>query len=88
MVTLDRVYWAKLPNREEAGSPNVVGTYALSRTLEYLQSLNMNQIDKYEQDLTIYALNKLLRKYLPLLFTVLPPGWELSASISKIYTIV
>lgn len=59
MVTLDNVYWSKLPNREEAGSPNVVGTYALSKTLDYLQSLNMNQIEKYEQHLTMYALSKL-----------------------------
>jgi len=29
LVTLDRVVWAELPEREEAGSPSVMGTVAL-----------------------------------------------------------
>lgn len=85
MVTLDRVYWAKLPNREEAGSPNVVGTYALSRTLEYLQSLNMNQIDKYEQDLTIYALNKLKEVPSIIIYGTTPRVGVISFNIEDIH---
>lgn len=59
IVTPDIIDWAELPNKEEAGSPNVVGTYALAKALEYLTSINMNLIDNYEQELTTYALKKL-----------------------------
>ncbi len=59
MVTQNSVHWAGLPNREEAGSPNVVGTYALAKTLAYLASFNLNSLSQYEQSLTHYTLEKL-----------------------------
>ena len=33
IVTHDKVYWGGLPDREEAGSPNVVGAVALAEAL-------------------------------------------------------
>lgn len=85
MVTLDNAYWANLPNREEAGSPNVVGAYALSKTLDYLQSLNMNHIDNYEQDLTTYALNQLKEVPSIIIYGTTPRVGVISFNIENIH---
>jgi selenocysteine lyase/cysteine desulfurase len=59
LVMKDMIYWADPPDSEEAGSPNVIGTYALAKTINYLEKLGMDRIEKYEQDLTNYALKKI-----------------------------
>ncbi len=59
LVMQDGIFWADPPDREEAGSPNVIGTYALARTLAYLDKLGMDNLAKYEEELTDYALDKL-----------------------------
>lgn len=58
-VTLDYVKWADTPNKDEAGSPNVIGVVALAIAIETLTSIGMNNIESYEKFLTNYALNKL-----------------------------
>lgn len=60
LVTPEEVIWAPLPDREEAGSPNVIGAYALAATLKYLQTLGMDRLALYEEELTRYALDVLL----------------------------
>lgn len=59
IVTLDRVYWAGLPDREEAGSPNVVGAVALALAIQQLTSIGMAKLATQEQALTAYALRQL-----------------------------
>jgi selenocysteine lyase/cysteine desulfurase len=59
LVMTDKVFWADPPDRDEAGSPNVIGTYALARTLMYLDRLGMDKLGRYEQELTDYALDQL-----------------------------
>lgn len=59
LVMDEQVFWADPPDKEEAGSPNVVGTFALARTLNYLDNLGMNILTQHEQRLTSYALQKL-----------------------------
>ena len=59
LVTPEIITWAGLPDREEAGSPNVMGAYILAKTLEYLQSYNLQSIMAYEKMLTDYALQQL-----------------------------
>jgi len=59
MVLKDEVFWADPPDSEEAGSPNVVGAYALARTLKYLNKLGMDELAKHEEELTGYTLRKL-----------------------------
>lgn len=59
IVTLDDVEWAGLPDREEAGSPNVVGAVALAAAAQTLMSIGMENIAAHEQKLTAYALEKL-----------------------------
>lgn len=58
-VTLDSIRWAGLPDREEAGSPNVIGAITLAKAISELSELGMNKISKHENELTQYALNEL-----------------------------
>jgi len=59
LVFKNEVFWSDPPDKEEAGSPNVVGAYALARTLAYLDKLGMDNLAKYEEELTAYTLEKL-----------------------------
>ncbi|MBV9579261.1 MAG: aminotransferase class V-fold PLP-dependent enzyme [Chloroflexi bacterium] len=58
LVTLDRVIWAGIPEREEAGSPNVVGVVALAAAIRRLLELGMDNISHHEEALTEYALTQ------------------------------
>ncbi len=61
IVTLDDVAWSTPPEREEAGSPNVVGAVALAAAVKQLQAVGMEQVAQHEADLTAYALPRLQR---------------------------
>jgi selenocysteine lyase/cysteine desulfurase len=60
VVTLDEVHWAGLPDREEAGSPNVVGAVAMAAAAQTLMAVGMDTIAAHEQELLAYALPRLL----------------------------
>lgn len=59
IVTLDSVVWSTPPERDEAGSPNVVGAVALAAAVRQLQAVGMDQVAAHEADLTAYALPRL-----------------------------
>jgi len=59
LVTKEQIIWAGLPDREEAGSPNVLGALLLADTLQYLQQLGLERMAAYEDELTCYALEAL-----------------------------
>lgn len=59
IVTLEDVVWAEPPDRDEAGSPNTVGTIALAAAIRQLQRVGMTQVAAHEAELTAYALEKL-----------------------------
>ncbi len=59
IVTGNQVFWADLPDKEEAGSPNVIGSLALARSLQYLDKLGMEELSRHEAALTDYALQRL-----------------------------
>jgi len=56
LVTKEQIIWAGLPDREEAGSPNVLGAILLADTLQYLQQLGLDRMAAYEDELTNHAL--------------------------------
>lgn len=58
-VTLDDIRWAGLPDREEAGSPNVIGAVTLAKAISELKKIGMENISNHELELTQYALNEL-----------------------------
>jgi selenocysteine lyase/cysteine desulfurase len=60
-VTLDEVLWADAPDREEAGSPNVVGAVALAAAINALMDVGMEAIADHENELVAHALERLPR---------------------------
>lgn len=58
-VSHDKVIWTTSPDKEEAGSPNVIGSIALSAAIKELSQIGMSNIDEYENYLAIYATKNL-----------------------------
>lgn len=59
VVTTTQVEWAAPPDREEAGSPNVVGAITMAKALRELESIGMDNIADHETELTAYALSQM-----------------------------
>jgi selenocysteine lyase/cysteine desulfurase len=59
IVTVDDVEWAGPPDRDEAGSPNVVGAVALAQAIISLQEMGMDALAQHEAELTAHALRRL-----------------------------
>lgn len=59
LVTLNEVLWAGMPDRDEAGSPNVVGAVAMAAAAQSLMDAGMERVEKHETLLTAYALDRL-----------------------------
>jgi selenocysteine lyase/cysteine desulfurase len=73
LVDLDEVVWTEPPEREEAGSPNVVGAVALEAALDTLRTIGWAAIDGHEA-----ALAERLRTGLAAIdgVTLLGPGLD------------
>lgn len=59
LVTLDEVRWAGPPERDEAGSPNLLGAVALAASMRRLSEVGMEAIAGHEKALTAYTLGQL-----------------------------
>jgi cysteine desulfurase/selenocysteine lyase len=59
-VTLEKSTWNDLPYKFEAGTPNVSGAFGLSKAIEYLNIIGMDEIAEYESRLTAYAYKRLI----------------------------
>jgi cysteine desulfurase/selenocysteine lyase len=51
--------WNTLPNKFEAGTPNIAGSYGIKAAVEYLKKIGMNNIAKHEEQLTKLALEEM-----------------------------
>lgn len=51
--------FASLPQKFEAGTPNVEGAVGLAAALDYVESIGLADIARHEQELTAYALDEL-----------------------------
>jgi selenocysteine lyase/cysteine desulfurase len=60
IVTLEDVVWAAPPDRDEAGSPNIIGAIALAAAIYQLERVSMLALADHEAHLTTYALERLL----------------------------
>lgn len=56
-VSIEDTVWSDPPEKEEAGTPNLMGVVALSTSIKTLYGLNMKKVDEYERSLTKYALD-------------------------------
>ncbi|HSJ58911.1 MAG TPA: aminotransferase class V-fold PLP-dependent enzyme [Anaerolineae bacterium] len=59
IVTVDDVKWAGPPDRDEAGSPNVVGAVAMAQAILSLLEIGMDALAEHEAELTAHALRGL-----------------------------
>jgi selenocysteine lyase/cysteine desulfurase len=59
-VGLDHVIWADTPGRQEAGTPNILGLYALAGAIRAYERIGMEEIVAHEQRLTRRLLKGML----------------------------
>ena len=59
-VCEERSTWADLPHKFEAGTPAIAQAIGLSEALSYINKLGLNNIKRYEKELTKYLFEKLL----------------------------
>jgi cysteine desulfurase/selenocysteine lyase len=58
-VSLDSFTYAELPHKFEAGTPAIGEAIALGAAVDYLNSIGMEKIHAYEEELTAYLFQKL-----------------------------
>lgn len=73
-VGFDKVTWADLPHKFEAGTPNIAGVNSFSAALEYLENIGMHNVREHEMEMTAYSLNRL--KDLDFIDIIGPPDPE------------
>lgn len=54
-VTISKTTFALPPYKFEAGTPDIVGTIGFGQAIDYVSSIGMDNIAKYEQELLRYA---------------------------------
>lgn len=59
LVTADSVEWDDPPYRQEAGTPNVIGTIAMLKAIDCLVKLDMKKIHAREQEILAYMTEKM-----------------------------
>jgi cysteine desulfurase/selenocysteine lyase len=58
-VSFDGTTYAELPNRQEAGTPNIAGVIGLGAAIEYVNKLDSAALAAHEEDVFRYADEKL-----------------------------
>lgn len=54
-VSFEKTTYNTLPYKFEAGTPDFIGSYAFMKSLEYIESVGLENIRKHETELTQYA---------------------------------
>lgn len=55
MVTFEKTSYADLPNKFEAGTPNIAGVVGLGAAIDYVNAIGLEAIAEYEHELLDYA---------------------------------
>lgn len=58
-VTKNGAIWNDIPYKFEAGTQNIAGAIALGVAVDYIEKIGIENIQKYEETLTVYLLEKL-----------------------------
>jgi len=58
-VTFEKTTYKDIPERFEAGTPNIVGVIGLAAAIEFIESVGPEKIAAYERELLDYATNTL-----------------------------
>lgn len=59
-VWLENATWNEIPHKFEAGTPNIAGAFGFNAAIDYLDNIGMQNITLYEQEITTYALDKMV----------------------------
>lgn len=59
MVTDNEAYWEVTPEKNEAGTPNIVGAVALATAIRTYESIGIDEFENHENMLTNYLLGKM-----------------------------
>ncbi|HEX7046359.1 MAG TPA: cysteine desulfurase [Gammaproteobacteria bacterium] len=60
MVSFERSIYNDIPHKFEAGTPNIAGAAGLGATVDYLESVGMENVAAYEAELLAWATERLL----------------------------
>ncbi len=60
-VTFERTTYAQLPNKFEAGTPNIAGAVGLAAAVHYVQLAGLDAVARHEHDLLAYATDELAK---------------------------
>jgi len=61
MVSFERSVYNDIPHKFEAGTPNIAGAVGLGATVDYLETVGMDNIAAYEAELLDWATERLLQ---------------------------
>ena len=60
-VTFEKTTYAGLPHKFEAGTPNISGGIAFGAALDYMNSIGMENIAAYEEELLVHGTKELMK---------------------------
>jgi cysteine desulfurase/selenocysteine lyase len=60
-VTWEKTTYNKVPDRFEAGTPNIAGVIGLGAAIDYVSAIGLEAIAAYERDLIAYAIEQVSR---------------------------
>ncbi|MGE5610939.1 MAG: SufS family cysteine desulfurase [Bacillota bacterium] len=58
-VTFEKTTYAQLPNKFEAGTPNIAGAVGLGAAIDYLEAIGLERLASHERQLLDYATRRL-----------------------------
>lgn len=58
-VTFEKTVYAQIPNRFEAGTPDIAGAAGLGAAIDYLRQFDLMQVHQHEDELLHYLVNQL-----------------------------
>ena len=59
-VSLNSSTWQKAPEKFEAGTQNIEGAVGLAESISYIKKIGLEEITRWEEQLTKYTLNRLV----------------------------
>ena len=59
-VSFEKTTFNEIPNKFEAGTPNIAGAIGLGISIDYLNKINFNQLRKHEKELLDYTTAELI----------------------------
>jgi len=60
-VSINKSTYAKIPNKFEAGTPNIVGAIALGRAIDFVSNIGMENIREHSMHITNYLVEEFKR---------------------------